>query len=230
MNPDEVHKLPINELLQRKAPQRSKAFIVEPECVSGADELHPCKCQPYPENRQRFGSDNRVDSGNVDDGGYQRKQNLERQQVWEASASELAGTASLANGTPVLPHGLHRPVAPAVSLLPQLPEGGWCLGPGPGGRCVGHTPSGPADRHSQVGVLGQSIVAETAHAFHGLTSKRPNGTRHRWHALPNVEQSTVKIEPADVLDVLPAAKQPTPVADLCVAGDGANVGCGKWRH
>ena len=37
---DQIHQLPIHELLQRQAPQRSKPFVVQAEGVDGGEQLH----------------------------------------------------------------------------------------------------------------------------------------------------------------------------------------------
>ena len=123
----------------------------------------------------------------------------------------------------VLPHRLHGAVAPAVALPPQLPRAGRRFGPGARLGCVDDPPARAADRHGQIGVLGEGVAADPTDVDERLTSERADRARDRRHASEHVEHSPVEVEADDVFDVLPPTQQATSVADLGVARHGADL-------
>ena len=130
----------------------------------------------------------------------------------------------------VPPHRLHCAVAPPVALPPELAERVGRLGAGDRGLLVDDPPTGPVYRHRQVGVLGEGGPAEPARLADGLPAEAAQRARDGRHAVQRVVEAAVEVEPDHVLDVLPAADDPPPVADLDVAGDRAHRGVGERLH
>lgn len=93
LNDDEIHELPVNELLKRKGPQRAEALIVEPEGVGGHEELDGQEDEPERHDPEWIEEDQAVDSEDIDDRREQRKQHLEDEQVAEAAPPQLAPAA-----------------------------------------------------------------------------------------------------------------------------------------
>jgi hypothetical protein len=75
-------------------------------------------------------------------------------------------------------------------------------------------------------VLGERVVAEAAGSLERTSSERTEGAGNRRDATQRVVEAPVVVEADDVFDVLSPAEEPTPVADLDVAGDRADRGIG----
>ena len=130
---------------------------------------------------------------------------------------------ALQNGCAVLPHGLQRAVAPAIALPPELAPGRRRLGPGQGPLLVHHTPAGPVHGDGDVGVLGEGVLADAADVDQRPSAEGADGARDRRHAVEDVVEAAVEVEPHDVLDVLPAADEAAAVGDLGVARHGPHT-------
>lgn len=87
----QVHKLPVDELLQGKRPERARPFPVEPERVSSHKQLDRQEDEPQQPDPQRVKEDQAVQGKNIDDGREEGKQYLEDKQVAESAAAELSG-------------------------------------------------------------------------------------------------------------------------------------------
>ena len=123
----------------------------------------------------------------------------------------------------MFPDRLHRPVRPAVSLPPEVSERRGRLRPGPRVVGVDDATTGASDREREVGVLRERVVGDTADLCEDVAPKSADRARHRRCALQYLVHPAVEVEPGDVLDVLPPAEQTASVADLGVAGDGADA-------
>ena len=171
---------------------------------------------------QRVEEEDAVDREEVDQRREQRQRDLEEDEVREAAAADRM-LARTPERRAVLPHGLQRPVAPAVALPPEAAERRRRLGPGARVLLVDDAPAGASDRERQVGVLGERRAGDAAHVDEHLAPERSDRAGHGRHALQDVVEPAVEVEAHHVLDVLPAAEQPAAVADLRVARDGADV-------
>ena len=80
----------------------------------------------------------------------------------------------------VLPHRLHGAVAPPVPLPPQLPRAWTVPRSRPGPLLVHDPPAGAADRHGEVGVLGEGVVADAADLLQRLAAERADRARAPW--------------------------------------------------
>ena len=123
----------------------------------------------------------------------------------------------------VLPHRLHRAVAPAVALPPQLAERGGRLGPGAGALLVDDPPAGAADRHRQVGVLGERVVADAADLEQGAAPERADRARAPSACSCSASyRRRSRLKPITYSMCCQRPSRPAPVADLGVAGDRAD--------
>ena len=207
-----VHQLPVDDLLQRQEPEHAQRLALEPEGDHRGDELDRLHRRPRDQRRHRVEEQQPVDQEDVHQRREQRQQHLEHREVPQAGPAEAAGRAGLEHRAAVLPHRLHRPVAPAVALAPQLAQGRGRLGPGPRGLLVDHAPAAAADRHGEVGVLGERVVADPADLQQHRAPERADGARDGRHAAQDVVDAAVDVEAHDVLDVLPARDQPASAA------------------
>ena len=95
---------------------------------------------------------------------------------------------------------------------------------------VRDVPSGAADGDRDVGVLGERGAREAARVEQRLAAERADRARHGRHAAQHVVEAAVEVEAHHVLDVLPAAQKAAPVADLRVAGHGADALVAERLH
>ena len=147
---------------------------------------------------------------------------LEEDEVRQPAAADPPLAAAPERGA-VLPDRLHRPVAPAVALAPELPQRRRRLRPRTGVLGVDDPPAGAADA-IVMSVSSASVAAgDAADVVERRAPESADRAGHRRHALQLVVEAAVEVEAHDVLDVLPAAEQALAVADLRVAGDGAHV-------
>ncbi len=130
----------------------------------------------------------------------------------------------------MLPDGLQRPVAPAVTLPPERTEGGGSLRPCARLLDVDDLPARPADGEREIRVLGERGARDAAHFLQRAAAESADCPGDRGHALERVVETTVEVEAHDVLDVLPAAEQPTAVSHLRVPRDASDPAVSEGLH
>ena len=122
----------------------------------------------------------------------------------------------------MLPRALECAEAPAKALLDERAEGIGCLGPGNRVLGIGDTPAALAQLDGRILVLGQRVVREAPRLEDRAATPRADGARYHRDAVQQVEGAPVHVLAGHVLQRLPSRDEVEPVADLRVAGHGAD--------
>ena len=142
--------------------------------------------------------------------------------VRQDHATRASGASPLVHCAAVLRDRLQDAVVPAQPLAEQPPHGRRDLGPCACGRSERHPPARSGDGERQVGVLGEGVAADTTDLDDRLPTERTHGPGHAQHHAELVERPPLDRGGDRVLDVLDLGDEARPVADLRVAGDGAD--------
>src|SRR5258708_3106360 len=130
----------------------------------------------------------------------------------------------------MLPERLQSAEGPAEALADELPGCFRRFGPGDGLFIVGDAPTETADGDGQVGVLGNRVRGDAARGIDGLFAPGTERAGHNGDAIQEVEGALLHVLAGDVFERLPAREPARTVADLHVAGDGANLGIGEMAN
>ena len=133
----------------------------------------------------------------------------------------------LADGAPVFEDGLQDAEGPAEALAHQAVgvDGGF----GEGERLV-FVDDGVAlleQVHGEVGVFGDGVGVVAAAGLDGCGAPRADGSGHDHDDVEEVERAALEVLAGDVFERLPAGPEVDAVADLGVAGDGADLRVGE---
>ena len=180
-----------------------------------------------PSTGHGFEEEDAVDREEVDQRREQRQHDLEEDEVRQAAPADRAARRGRQNAARCFQTDCIVPYAPAVALAPEPAERRRRLGPARA-RPPRRRRASPARPIASVrSVSSASVVArDAADLGERLAPERADRARHRRHALQHLVHAAVEVEAHHVLDVLPAAEQPSAVADLRVAGDRADVRLG----
>src|SRR6266436_260078 len=130
----------------------------------------------------------------------------------------------------MLPEGLQRAKGPAETLADQLAGRFRSFRPGNGFFVVADAPAEAADGDGQIGVFGDGVRRDATRGFDGLLAPSAQRAGYDGNAIQQVEGALLHVLAGDVLQRLPARKPARAVADLDVAGDGANLGIGEMAN
>src|SRR6266850_2522845 len=127
----------------------------------------------------------------------------------------------------VLPEGLQCAEGPAEPLANQLAGSIRRFGPGDGFLVVADAPAEAANGDGEVGVFGHGVRGNAAGGFDGFLAPRAERSGNDGDAIEEIEGALLHVLAGNVFERLPAGEPAGAIANLNVAGDGANGGIRK---
>src|SRR5580658_4194691 len=167
------------------------------------------------------------DEHEVDERREEWKQDLEDENVGQ---SEEAHGAAVANGSAVFEERLKNAEGPAEALTGEAVGVDGSFGEGQGLVFVDDGVAALEKGHSEVGVLCHGVGVVSADVFDGSGAPSAYGSGDDGDDVEEIEGATLEVLAGDVLEGLPAGPEVHAIADLGVAGDGADLWVGKVRH
>ena len=170
--------------------------------------------------------DDAGDEHEVDERRDERKQDLEDEDVGQR---EEAHGAAVANGGFVLVEGLQDAEGPAEALTREAVGVDGGFGEGEGLVLVDDGVALLEKRHGEVGVFGDGVGVVAANGLYGGGAPCADGSGDDGDDVEEIESAALEVLRGDVLEGLPAGPEVHAVADLGVAGDGADARVGEVR-
>ncbi len=162
----------------------------------------------------------------VNDGGNQRESDLEDENVGQGDPTECA-MLQPEQSTAVLPEGLQGAKGPTETLSN---EGLWSdggFGPGDGIFVIGDAPAEAANGDGEIGVFGDGVRRDATGGFDGLATPGTKSAGNDRDAIQEIEGALFHVLAGDVFERLPAREPAGAIANLNVAGGGADLRIGK---
>ena len=168
--------------------------------------------------------DDAGDEHEVDERREERQQDLEDEDVGQG---EEAHGAVLGDGAAVLEDGLQDAEGPAEALAHEAVHVDRGLGEGEGLVLVDDGVALLEEVHGEVGVFGDGVGVVAAAGLDGGGAPGADGSGDDHDDVEEVQGAALEVLAGDVFEGLPAGPEVDAVADLGVAGDGADVGVGE---
>src|SRR5256712_744280 len=168
----------------------------------------------------------RAEEHQIDDRRNERKQKLENENVRECDPTQ-GPVARTKQSVGVLPERLQSAESPAESLPDERLARFRRLGPRDSFFVVDDAPAQSANRNGEVGVFRYGVRRDASGRLNRLPAPSAKRARYNGDAIQQIKGALFHVLARDVFEGLPARQPTGAIADLHVAGDGANAEIGK---